>query len=117
MNGKPYSEDLRRNVVHAIESVSFLAYVEDVAHKVKGVRQAIEARGAILLYLPRYTPELNPIEQFFSKLKALLRKAAAHSIDQLRGRHRLVPRGSLPERMRRTSHQCRILSRRWSTLS
>jgi transposase len=49
--------------------------------KVAGVRKAIEARGAALLYLPPYSPNLNPIEQFFSKLKALLRKAAARSID------------------------------------
>jgi transposase len=48
-----------------------------------GVREAIEARGATLLYLPPYSPGLNPIEQFFSKLKALLRKAAARSIDSL----------------------------------
>jgi transposase len=48
-----------------------------------GVREAIEARGAILLYLPPYSPDLNPIEQAFSKLKALLRSAAARSIDAL----------------------------------
>ena len=43
------------------------------AHKVAGVRQAIKARGAFLLYLPAYSPDLNPIEQAFAKLKALLR--------------------------------------------
>jgi transposase len=53
------------------------------AHNVEGVRQAIEARGATLLYLPPYSPDLNPIEQFFAKLKALLRKAAARTIDAL----------------------------------
>jgi transposase len=47
------------------------------------VREAIEARGAILLYLPPYSPDLNPIEQFFSKLKAFLRKAATRSIESL----------------------------------
>jgi DDE superfamily endonuclease len=45
--------------------------------------EAIEARGAMLLYLPPYSPDLNPIEQFFSKLKAILRKAAVRSIDNL----------------------------------
>jgi transposase len=49
-------------------------------HKVAGVREAIEARGATLFYLPPYSPDFNPIEQFFSKLKAMLRKAAATSI-------------------------------------
>jgi transposase len=79
---------------------SFLVYVETVlapslsehdivvidnlsAHKVAGVRAAIEARGAILLYLPPYSPDLNPIEQLFAQLKALLRKAAARTKEVL----------------------------------
>jgi len=79
---------------------SFLAYVEQVLaptlqpgdvvimdnvsiHKVAGVREAIEARGATLLYLPPYSPDLNPIEQFFSTLKSILRKVAARSITTL----------------------------------
>jgi len=47
-------------------------------HKVDGVEEAIEARGAILFYLPPYSPDFNPIEQLFSKLKAMLRKTAAY---------------------------------------
>lgn len=79
---------------------AFIAYVEQVlvpeltpgdivimdnlpSHKVKGVRQAIEAAGARLLYLPPYSPDFNPIEMAFSKLKAILRKAAARSINDL----------------------------------
>ena len=53
------------------------------SHKVMGVREAIEAKGATLRYLPPYFPDLNPIEKMFSKLKALLRKAARRSIDAL----------------------------------
>jgi transposase len=53
------------------------------AHKVAGVREAIEAVGARLLYLPSYSPDLNPIEQAFAKLKALLRGAAARTIPDL----------------------------------
>jgi transposase len=53
------------------------------AHKVRGVRQTIEAAGGMLLYLPAYSPDLNPIEMAFSKLKALLRAAAARTIDDL----------------------------------
>ena len=53
------------------------------AHKVSGVRDAIEAAGASLLYLPPYSPDFNPIEMLFSKLKAILRKAAARTIDNL----------------------------------
>ena len=79
---------------------AFLAYVEQVlaptlrpgeivvldnlsAHKVSGVREAIEAAGASLLYLPPYSPDFNPIEQLFAKLKALLRKAAERSVEGL----------------------------------
>ena len=53
------------------------------AHKVAGIREAIEARGAELRYLPPYSPDLNPIEQAFAKLKALLRKAAERTKDGL----------------------------------
>lgn len=84
----------------AMNGETFLAYVEqflaptlspgDVvimdnlpSHKVSGVREAIEARGATLLYLPPYSPDLNPIEQAFAKLKSILRTAAARSIDAL----------------------------------
>lgn len=53
------------------------------AHKVDGVRQAIEACGAKLLYLPPYSPDFNPIENAFAKLKAFIRKLAARTIDAL----------------------------------
>jgi transposase len=53
------------------------------SHKVAGVKEAITATGATVLYLPPYSPDLNPIEKFFSKLKALLRKAAQRNIDAL----------------------------------
>jgi transposase len=53
------------------------------AHKVQGVREAIEGRRARLLYLPPYSPDLNPIEQAFAKLKALLRTAATRTVDAL----------------------------------
>jgi len=79
---------------------AFRAYVEQVlvpelspgdvvvmdnlpAHKVAGVRETIEAAGARLLYLPPYSPDFNPIEMAFSKLKALLRKTAARTVDDL----------------------------------
>ena len=75
---------------------AFLAYVEQAlvpelrprdivisAHKVHGVRQAIEAAGASLRYLPPYSPDFNPIEMAFAKLKALLRAAEARTIPDL----------------------------------
>ena len=53
------------------------------SHKVRGVERAIAATGAAVLYLPPYSPDLNPIEQFFSKLKPLLRKAAQRDLEAL----------------------------------
>jgi transposase len=83
-----------------IDGESFRAYVEQFlapalspgqivvmdnlsSHKVAGVRDAIEAAGASLLYLPPYSPDLNPIENLFAKLKSLLRKLAARSVEAL----------------------------------
>src|SRR3954469_16651901 len=79
---------------------AFRAYVEQVlapeleqgdavvmdnlsTHKVPGVEEAIRAVGASVLYLPSYSPDLNPIEQLLAKLKAILRKAAARTQDAL----------------------------------
>jgi transposase len=84
----------------AMNGEAFRAYVEQIlaptlgsgdivimdnlgSHKVAGVREAIEARGASLVYLPPYSPDLNPIEQSFAKLKALIRKAAARNREAL----------------------------------
>jgi transposase len=53
------------------------------AHKVRGVRELIEATGATLLYLPPYSPDLNPIEKAWSKLKQLLRTAKARTAEAL----------------------------------
>jgi len=51
------------------------------SHKGKAIRAAIRSAGATLLFLPPYSPDLNPIEQVFSKLKALLRKAAERTVE------------------------------------
>jgi len=53
------------------------------SHKSAAVRQAIRETGAKLLLLPKYSPDLNPIEQVFAKLKAMLRKAAARTVETL----------------------------------
>ena len=53
------------------------------SHKLPGVRGAIEKAGAKLLYLPPYSPDFNPIEKAFSKLKALLRKASERTVEGL----------------------------------
>lgn len=106
---RAYSPDMRERVT----AKKFLAWVEQClvptlrrkdivmmdnlpAHKAAGVRKAIEARGATLRYLPKYSPDLNPIEMPFSALKAFLRKAAERTIPRLRRRigsfaHHLKP--------------------------
>jgi transposase len=58
-----------------------IVFMDNVSvHKVDGIEEAIEARGAIPFYLPAYGPDLNPIEQLFAKLKALLRKIASYTL-------------------------------------
>src|SRR5260370_5566862 len=69
-------------------------------HKVAGVQQAIEAAAATLLYLPPYSPDLNPIEMAFSKFKAHLRKAAEHTIPGLLRRIGRVLRAFSPQECR-----------------
>jgi transposase len=87
-------------IEEATDTDIFLAYLDHVlcpqlrpgnlvvmdnlsSHKVKGVRERIEAAGAELLYLPPYSPDLNPIEKAWSKLKLLLRSAKARTKDVL----------------------------------
>jgi transposase len=53
------------------------------SHKVAGVREAIEAAGATIRYLPPYSPDFNPIERLFAKLKTLLRRAATRTVGAL----------------------------------
>jgi transposase len=53
------------------------------SHKVAGVREAIEGAGASLMFVPPYSPDLNPIEQAFAKLKALLRAKALRTVEAL----------------------------------
>ena len=58
-----------------------VVFMDNVSvHKVDGIEEAIEARGAIPFYLPAYSPDFNPIEQLFAKLKAFLRKVAAYTL-------------------------------------
>ena len=84
----------------ALDGEAFLAYVEQVlaptlaagetvvmdnvpVHKVAGVREAIAAKGAEVIYLPAYSPDFNPIEKSFSKIKAILERIAARTADAL----------------------------------
>ena len=83
MNGPIFVQYLKQYLVPKLKRRDTVIMDNLPAHKVPGVREAIEAAGAKLRYLPQYSPDLNPIEQSFSKLKALLRKAAERTIRKL----------------------------------
>ena len=83
MNGAIFLTYVRRCLVPTLATGDIVVMDNLSSHKVAGVREAIEAAGATLRYLPPYSPDLNPIELLFAKLKALLRKAAERSIEAL----------------------------------
>jgi transposase len=83
MTGEVFRAYVEQMLVPSLAPGDVVVMDNLAAHKVSGVREAIEAAGASLLYLPPYSPDLNPIEQLFAKLKALLRKAAARTKDAL----------------------------------
>ena len=85
MNGELFRAYIEQFLAPTLSPGDIVVMDNLPAHKVKGVAEAIAARGAELRYLPPYSPDLNPIEQMFAKLKALLRKAAARSVDKLWG--------------------------------
>lgn len=83
MTGDAFKTYLKTQLVPTLKPRDIVICDNLASHKVAGVREIIEAVGATILYLPPYSPDLNPIEQVFSKLKALLRKAAERSIEKL----------------------------------
>ena len=83
MNGPMFLAYVKRCLVPTLKRGDIVAMDNLPVHKVAGVEEAIEAAGAMLLYLPPYSPDLNPIELAFSKLKAHLRQAAEHTIPGL----------------------------------
>ena len=83
MNGETFLAWVEQFLVPTLRWGDIVVMDNLSSHKVKGVREAIEAAGATLRYLPPYSPDLNPIEQFFAKLKSLLRKAGARTLEAL----------------------------------
>ena len=80
MNGAIFVEYIRQCLVPALRPGDIVIMDNLPAHKNEQVRKLIEAAGAELRYLPPYSPDFNPIEQFFAKLKAMLRKAKERTI-------------------------------------
>jgi transposase len=83
MNATSFMAYLKRCLAPSLKRGDIVMMDSLPVHKVAGVREVIEAAGARLRYLPKYSPDLNPIEQAFSKLKAHLRKAAERTIPRL----------------------------------
>ncbi len=85
MTGEVFRAYVEQMLAPALEPGDVVVMDNRPAHKVAGVREAIQTAHASLLYLPSYSPDLNPIEQLFAKLKALLRQAAERTKDALWG--------------------------------
>ena len=83
INGGSFLAWAEQSLVKTLKAGDIVVMNNLGSHKVAGVHEAIEAAGATILFLPPYSPDLNPIEQVFSKLKTLLRKTAARTVDAL----------------------------------
>ena len=83
INGPLFLAYVQQQLVPTLQPGDIVVMDNLGSHKVAGVRQAIERVGARVVYLPPYSPDFNPIEMVFAKLKHLLRKAAPRSVDAL----------------------------------
>jgi transposase len=83
MNGETFLAYVEQCLVPTLKRNDIVVADNFAAHKVAGVREAIEKAGATLRYLPNYSPDLNPIEMPYSKFKAFLRKAAERTVPGL----------------------------------
>ena len=81
MNGPIFLAYVRQCLAPTLKPGDIVVIDNLSAHKVEGVREAIEETGAELRYLPPYSPDLNPIEQVFAKLKTLWGKAAERTVE------------------------------------
>lgn len=83
MNGAAFKAYITQVLVPTLRPGDIVVMDNLAAHKHAAIREAVEAAGATLLYLPPYSPDFNPIENAFAKFKAILRKAAARTIEEL----------------------------------
>ena len=83
LDGPTFLAYVRQELVKTLRPGDLIVMDNLSSHKVAGVRQAIEAVGARLVYLPPYSPDFNPIEQVFAKLKWLVRSAKERTVDGL----------------------------------
>jgi transposase len=108
MNGEMFLAYVEQCLVPTLKRNDIVVVDNFAAHKVSGIREAIEKAGATLRYLPKYSPDLNPIEMPYSKFKEFLRKAAERTVP---GLYRAIP-SFVPQlrarRMRQLLQACRL---------
>jgi len=83
VNGAVFVNYVRQHLSPTLSAGDILIMDNLICHKVTGVREAVEDRGARVVYLPPYSPDFNPIELVFSKFKWLLRSSACRSVESL----------------------------------
>ncbi len=83
VNGERFKEYLRDLLIPTLQPGDIVIMDNLRAHKVSGIAELIESAGAFLVYLPPYSPDFNPIEQMWSKIKAFLRMVKARTVDAL----------------------------------
>ena len=85
MNGEMFVAWVQQGLAPTLRPGDLVILDNLSTHKIRGVREAIEAAGARLLYLPPYSPDFNPIEPMWSKIKQILRSHAPRTDEQLLG--------------------------------
>lgn len=113
MNGQAFLAYAQQQLVATLRPGDTVIMDNLPAHKVAGVREAIEAAGAELIYLPPYSPDLNPIELLFAKLKQLLRSAAERTIENLEQRIGKLLNQFLPTECSRYFSHCGYSARQF----
>ena len=88
LNGKNFLSYVKNTLIPTLKKGDIVVMDNLSCHKVKGVKEAIEEAGASVLYLPPYSPDFNPIEMMWSKIKALLRNWKTDTLELL---HSVIP--------------------------
>jgi len=83
MNGEMFLAWVQQGLAPTLRPGDMVILDNLATHKIRGVREAVDARGARLLYLPPYSPDFNPIEPMWSKIKQVLRSHAARTDEEL----------------------------------
>lgn len=112
INGEIFLAYVQQHLVPTLKPNDIVIMDNLSSHKLEGVRAAIEAAGARLVYLPPYSPDFNPIEQVFSKLKALLRKFGERTMEALWQRLGLLLDSFAQSECRNYFRHCGYLSSR-----